>query len=66
VEPAHVEERHGLRVRVVRGGGTGAAAADAIGTDGGAVGTTPSRARRGKWPMGRLSGWVWAGTVELG
>jgi hypothetical protein len=44
----------------------GAAAAGAVGTDGGAVGTTPRRTRRGKWPMGRLSEWVWAGTIELG
>jgi hypothetical protein len=32
----------------------------------GAVGTTHRRTRRGKWPMGQLSEWVWAGTVELG
>jgi hypothetical protein len=46
----------------------GGAAAGAVETDGGAVGfvaTRVARARR-KWLMGRLSGWAWVGTVELG
>jgi hypothetical protein len=44
----------------------GAAVAGAVETDGGVVGTTPKRVRRGKWPMGWLSASVWAGNVELG
>jgi hypothetical protein len=46
----------------------GGAAAGAVKTDGGAVSfvaTRGARARR-KWPMGRLSGWAWVGTVEPG
>jgi hypothetical protein len=49
---------------VARGG----AATGAVETDGGAVGFAATRgthARR-KWPMGRLSGWAWVGTIDAG
>jgi hypothetical protein len=56
--------RGGREEQVARGG----VAAGAVGADGGMIGIAAIRGMcaRKKWPMGRLSGWAWVGTVESG